>query len=778
MKTKYYFTSCFIVLQVVLLYGQNNFTISGIVSDSLSGEVLIGATVYCQSKNKGTLTNKFGYYSLHLSSLPANVTFSYLGYHSQDIAVENDNLLEINISLKEGIELQAVEVKANKKTSTKTNEISTINLAVSQIQALPALFGEKDIMMAMQLTPGIQSAGEGKSALLVRGGNSDQNLIMLDDIPLYNVSHFGGFLSTFNSSALNDVTHIKGGFPARYGGRLSSIIDIRMKDGNLNKNEVEGMVGLLFSKLLVSGPYKKEKASYIISFRVNTLPVFKMLYNDVGYFFYDFNYKNRIIINNSNRLYLSLYKGNDNVNTKEKSSFSKMENSVGWGNMGSAIRWNFLASDKLFLNTVLAYSNYSFKIGYFKETTRDMVFQTVENNYVSQVNDLIFKIEPEINLFPDWKLRTGLVNTYHFFNPGSTKYVQEGSYLEKLNKYYENDEINAIESYIFFENDINPVKFIGANIGLHISNYKLIRGENYSSFEPRLLMNIHPFPDFSFKAAYTQIQQNVHLLSFSGTGMPSDYWMPSTANVPPQHSEQIVAGLFLDVLDNKLSFSLESYYKNLDNLVIFRPGESAISVNESWEERIISGGMGYSKGVELLMKKNTGKTTGWIGATISKAEQKFGELNDGEYFPFKYDSKFDFSIVGIHKLSDKISISVTWSYRTGHPISIPIEKYNSFNHDIWVYSDINSFRMRDYHRLDTGLDFTKKTTWGQRTINLSIYNLYNRKNPYYYYFQKETSIVSSNINGAIGSEEVEGDMKLYQRSLFSFFPSFSYSFKF
>jgi hypothetical protein len=778
MKNKILFLIPFIAFQCILLSGQNNYSISGLITDSLSGEVLIGASVYCKTQDKGTISNKFGYYSLQLANKPAELIISFIGYQAKTIYIKELKTKILNISLNQSVvELDAVEVTSNRGV-TDENEMGVLHLPVKQLQMLPAFFGEKDIMMSLQLLPGIQSGGEGKAELFVRGGNSDQNLILLDDIPLYNVSHFGGFLSTFNSSAISDVTLYKGGFPARYGGRLSSVMDIRMKDGNMNKTEIEGMVGLLSSKILVSGPIKKEKSSYLVSFRINTLPIYKLLYSDVGYFFYDFNFKNRYIINNSNRIYLSFYKGNDNINVKEKSSFSKMKNFVGWGNTGAAIRWNCIASDKLFINTVLAYSNYSYKTGYFKKTDRDTIYQTIDNNYISQVNDFILKFEPEINLFPHWKIKTGIVNTYHYFQPGQTEYIQEGSGLTPINTKFENKQVNALESNIYIENNIDPLNFLGANVGIHFSNYKLVNGKNYSSFEPRLLLNVNPLNGFAIKASYTIMQQYIHLLSFSGTGMPSDYWMPSTERVNPQFSEQFAGGIFLDMYEKKYSISIESYYKNMNNLVTFKPGESAMSVNESWEEKIETGGRGYSKGIEFLFQKNNGKTTGWIGATISKAEQKFENINNGNYYPFKYDSKFDFSIVGIHKFSDNISLSATWTFRTGYPVTIPLEKYNSYGHDVWVYSEINSFRMRDYHRLDIGVDFTKKTSWGERIINISIYNLYNRKNPYYYYFERETFLVSGSSNGISWTEQREGDMKLYQRSLFSFFPSFSYSFKF
>lgn len=783
-----YFLLCLFCFVSILLTGQSNkHTLSGYVKDSLTQESLIGATIYNVSNGQAVISNKFGYFNIQLQGHETVLEISYIGYKKKTITVSTPYPQSIFVKLEEGLQIDEVQVYSSLKKNTEQAELGTVRIPMQQIKSMPALFGEADIMHTLQQIPGVQSGGEGKSDLNVRGGTGDQNLVLLDDIPLYNVSHFGGFISTFNSESIADVTFHKGGFPARYNGRLSSVIDVRSRNGNMSEYKVSGMLGMLTSKLLVEGPVIKNKLSFLTSFRINTLPIFKMVFEEpLAYNFYDYNFKANYIASPKSRIFASFFMNNDKVQVKQEASVneysSSIKNYTKWGNRGASVKWNYTPHQKLFINTTLAYTNYNLSNG-FNKLLSGTTQQNVDNTFNSRVDDFILKIEPEYYIHPNWTVRAGYISTKHFFEPGTIQYHQSGSEINSIDNTYRNPTVKAWENSVYAENKLQLWGFFLANIGVHFSNYKISSKESFNSLEPRIVTNFRFTQNISFKAAYTQMKQYVHQLTFSGTGMPTDYWMPSTNYAPPQEATQYSIGFDLDIFDNQLSLSIEAYNKYLKNLISFKQGESMFAVNESWQEKIEVKGIGNSKGLEVFLQKQSGATTGWIGLTLSKSVREFTNINNGSPYPFKYDSPISINIVLTHRFSEKISLSSSWNFYSGYPVTIPTEKYNTGQDEVWIFSEKKSFRMENYHRLDFGINFYKKTRWGERTWNISLYNAYNRKNPYYYYFDNELQQVTRTVAYEGGGTGIEvyneiGPLKLYKQSLFSIFPSFAYIFKF
>jgi len=757
------------------LYSQNKITVSGFIYDKNSGEVLIGATLLEKKTKTATVSNEFGFYSLTVHSNDSmELVISYLGYKPLNILIPGNQNTHINFKLTaSAIALENVTIVASKEDNiVNRNETGVVHIPLNDIKTLPNLFGEVDIVKAYQLTPGVQSGGEAKSELYVRGGSPDQNLILLDDVPLYYVAHFAGFFSIFNADAINDVKLIKGGFPARYGSRLSSVLDIRMKEGNMQKFTGQGTVGLLSSKLSIEAPIIKDKMSFIISARKNVLPIFKIMDTGLSYNYYDINAKLNYRLSNKDKLFLSYYMGDDNVSMSEKTEISNNNTTVKWGNTLFAFRWNHIFNNRLFSNLTLSNTYYRYKNIFEYDVKTDSLSKSLSNSLLTGINDVSFKVDFTYLINTRLNFRFGTNSIYHTFIPNDEEFSQKGTDIVPINESYFS-HINAIENAIYLENEVK-LKFLRTNIGLRYSSYH-IGSVNYYSFEPRILLNYIIREDFSLKYSFSKMNQYVHLLAYSGVGIPSDYWMPTNENVEPENSLQNTVGLFKTFRNNKYELSLEVYHKTLNNLITFLPGESLVGNFGSWENVIDKNGIGLNYGIELFLQKKVGKTTGWIGVTTAKAERAFDRIHNGKPYLFKYDRLLDLSIVANHKLKENIILSGTWTYGTGYPITLATEHYEINGEEIFVYSDKNAFRMRDYHRLDVSANFNKKTKWGERTWSISIFNLYNRQNPYYYYYDRK-------LIGATGSNNVfkavYDDLKLYQRSLFSIFPSVSYSFKF
>ncbi len=763
-----------LIFASISLFAQNNVTISGFIYDKLTGEVLIGATIYEKNTKTGTIANEYGFYSLTVKTNDSlEIFISFLGYQPLNLKIPQKHKKQLDFYLIPGITLGTVTVSATKEENIVTRpETGVVRLPMKTIKTLPNLFGEVDIIKAYQLTPGVQSGGEAKSNLYVRGGSPDQNLILLDDVPLYYVAHFGGFLSVFNADAINDVKLIKGGFPAHYGSRLSSVLDIRMKEGNMKKLSVQGTIGLLSSKISIEAPIINNKLSFIISARKNLLPIFKLMGTGLSYNFYDLNAKLNYRLSGKNKLFFSYYMGDDIISMNEKTDFSKHNSSLKWGNTLLAFRWNHIYNNKLFGNITLSNTYYRYKNIFEYQIETDSIKKYMDNSLLTGINDLSFKIDYTYLVNSKINFKFGVNSIYHTFIPNDEAFVQSGTDVPTINKNY-SSKVNAIENAIYLESELKFNR-VSANLGVRYSSYH-IKNSNYYSLEPRILLNYILRDDLSLKYSFSKMNQYVHLLTYSGAGMPSDYWMPTNENVKPENSIQNTLGIAKTFYNRKLELSIEAYYKTLNNLITFIPGESLLGNLDNWEKVIEKGGHGLNYGVELFLQKKTGNTTGWIGITLAKAERTFENINNGKSYPFKYDRLFDVSIVANHKINKGIVISATWTYGTGYPITLATEHYTINGKDIFIYKEKNSYKMRDYHRLDVAVNFKKKTKWGERTWTISVFNLYNRRNPYYYYYDRKW--IGNTGSGNIFTP-VYDDLKLYQKSLFSIFPSVSYSFKF
>jgi hypothetical protein len=772
-------------------------TLHGFIKDIDSGETLIGATLYEKTTGTVVISNEYGFYSI---SLPidtlADISVSYVGYSSLEkyiACIKNQNF---DFFLQPNNLIGEVVIKASKeKPIEKRIEMSVIDIPIKEVMNLPALGGETDIIKALQLMPGIQSGNEGSSQLYVRGGSPDQNLILLDDIPLYYVNHLGGFISVFNTDAIKNTKIIKGGFPARYGSRLSSIIDIRMKDGNTNFFQGKTMIGLIASKISIEGPIKKDTTSYIISAR-------RMLYDfilrpisyysfdkkaSIGYHFYDFNAKLNHRFSEKDRLYLSIYSGNDKLGFTSYRDDGKLNNNNKWGNKLIAIRWNHLFNRKLFSNMSLSNTFYRFLSESSNKMKRNGEKLSGYNSFKSAINDTKFKMDVTDFIGPKYTLRFGTDITFHNFSPGITSIKQHEIDPSLKDTVFGNYKLRSTEGVFYLENEIGIGENFSANLGLRYNSYFLKR-KNFHTIEPRVLFVYLISQNSSIKIAYSKMQQNVHLLTSTGMGMPVDLWLPSTQKAIPENSEQWVFGFAKSILNNQFDLSLEAYYKEMNNLIAYKEGVSYFGSTVDWQEKVETDGKGVAYGVELLIRKKRGNITGWLSYTWANSNRQFENINRGKNYPFKYDRRHDISIVLNRKISDKIDLSATWVYGSGNAYTLAVGKYESINNislddaeqtesepsdDIYIYENRNNRRMRDYHRLDVGFNFHKQKKHGERIWNISIYNAYNRQNPYYYFFDSNAEYDS---NGEI----IEGTdkMVLKQQSLFPVIPSVSYSYSF
>ncbi len=760
------------------LLGQNNLRISGFVYDETSGEVLIGATIYDKQNKHAVASNEYGFYSL---TVPANtdsltVCVSYVGYVQLERKISVKNNKQIDFYLKSGIDIDAITVSATEKNSVvKNNETGVIHLQMKEVSLLPNLFGEVDIIKAFQLTSGVQSGGESKSNLYVRGGSPDQNLILLDDVPLYYVAHFGGFLSVFNSDVINDVKLIKGGFPARYGGRLSSVLDIRMKEGNMNKMQINGTLGLLSSKISLEAPLIKNKMSLMVSARKNLIPILQLLQGGISYSFYDLNAKIKYNLSGKDKLFLSFYKGDDIVQEKNRVGETEYKNLLKWGNTLYALRWNHVYGNKMFSNFTFSNTVYQYQKELYLHEKFENYFTEINNTIHTGINDVTFKTDFTYLKNTIFNFRWGTNSKYHNFIPNNEYYQQisKDTIIERTFA----ETIKAYENSAYLENEIR-YKNINSNIGARYSTY-YVTGKYYSFFEPRVLLNFIINERLSVKYSYSVMYQYSHLLSFSGTGIPSDYWMPSTKSVEPERAVQNSINIVKTFGDAAYVIDFELYHKHINNLITFKEGMSLIGNFESWENIIEKNGEGYNYGLEFNIKKRYGKTTGWINFSLSKSERQFENINNGKKYPYKYNRLVNTNLVFIHKINKNINFTATWTYGSGYPITLVEEHYIVNDIEVFVYGKKNAFKMRDYHRLDIAFNFTKKKKNGKRTWAISIFNLYNRQNPYYYYYDRKL-LGYETIQTEHGYKDVPkfDDLKLYQRSLFSIFPSFSYSFEF
>jgi hypothetical protein len=761
---------------VLPVFSQSNFTISGYVKDSATGEELIGATVSIKELTAtGTSTNAYGFYSITIPQGSYTVTAQLLGYAAKTVHVDLKANTKLDFTISQGgTQLNEVSVSGEKKNDNITNtEIGVEKVDIKEINSIPVLFGEKDILKTIQLLPGIESAGDGNSGFYVRGGSADQNLILLDEAPVYNASHLLGFFSVFNSDAIKDVTIYKGGMPAEYGGRLASVLDIKMNDGDNQKFKVSGGIGLISSRISVEGPIKKNKGSFIICARRTYLDEFLKLSSDsllrqTQIYFYDINVKANYQLGDKDRLYLSGYFGKDVLGLG--TTFG-----INWGNITGTLRWNHLFSDKLFCNTSFIVSNYNDNIS--------INFSGTSIGILSRIQDYGLKEDFEYFLNSKNKIKFGFSSTYHEIVPGTITAVNSSTSndIALTDKY-------AWENALYASHEIKASQRITINYGLRLTAFSLIGPgtfktyneatgaaidsnvynsaqivKTYLNLEPRVAATYLLNEKSSVKVSYDRNVQNMHLLSNSTTTSPTDLWIPSSTYVQPEIADQFSAGYFRNFHNNDYEFSAEVYYKIIQNALDYRDN-AQLNFNENVESQLLFG-QGRDYGIEFFLKKKYGRFNGWIGYTLSKAEIQIPYINNGSWYPSTQDRPNDISVVGIYQLSKKVTLSATFTYYTGSPVTFPSGKYDVDGNVYFYYTSRNGYRMPDYNRMDVGLTWQrKKTEKFESSWNFSIYNVYDRWNAYTITFQTNPS----------NSQETQAVLT----ALFGIVPSISYNFKF
>lgn len=742
------------------------YTLSGFVVDAESGEKLVGANLYVPSFRHGTTTNQHGFYSLSLPADSVRLVVSYLGYERTVLRLNMTSDRRRDVALSSSpVQAGSLRVTAEQEPLQQTTRTSTVEITSARVEQIPTLLGEADVLKTLQLMPGVQSGNEGTSGLYVRGGTPDQNLVLLDGAPLYNVSHLFGFLSVFNPDIVQNVRLTKGGFPARYGGHLSSVVEVNVEDGNRQTYPVEGSLGLLASRLTVQGPIKEGKTSFLLSGRRTYADLLlRSVVDDLGagYFFYDFNAKVNHEFSSTDRVFWSFYRGDDRFHSidNREASFD-----FGWGNLTSTLRWNHVYDDNLFGSLALRYSRYQFDINAESEGTED----TFRLRYRSGIQDL--ELEANFDYTPNERhdVRAGGVVTYHQFRPGATEFkVSEANTDTTIAP---SNRVHAVNAAAYVEDRVEWTDRLSTNAGLRATTF-VVDGTSYWSLQPRLSSRYLLPGDWALKGSYSLMVQPIHLLSNSTIGLPTDLWVSSTPEVPPERSHQVTLGLSRSFLNREYAVRLEGYGKLMDNLLEYKQGaQYTLTATTDWVSRVTTG-RGWSYGAELLLRRTRGRTTGWIGYTLAWTRRQFDTLNDGEPFPFRYDRRHDFSATVTHQLTDVTAVTATWVYGTGDAVTAPEGRYRDRQgltdrftpgaSRVLDYTERNGFRMPAYHRLDLGMRFK----WGNRTgyhaLKVGAYNAYNRKNPYFF----QTSAAE------------DGGLKAEAVTLFPILPYLNYQFKF
>ena len=770
-----------------LLIAQKKYTISGYIKDARNGETLIGASIALKDNVKGISSNQFGFFSLTLTEGKYDLVGSYVGFQPLLISIKLDSDQNVNFDLLPREALTEVILSSKKRdANVKNAQMGKFVLPIEQIKAIPAFLGEADLLKTIQLLPGVRNAGEGSAGIYVRGGGPDQNLIMLDDAIVYNTGHLFGFFSIFNSDAIKNVSLIKGGMPPQYGGRLSSVLDVAMKEGNDKKLQVDGGIGLIASRVSIQGPIKKNKSSFIISARRTyidalTKPLVSKnsQFGGSGYFFYDLNAKVNYRFSEKDRLYISGYLGRDVFNfvNGQKS----LQVNIPWGNATGTIRWNHVYNKRLFGNTTAIFNNYNF------------TFQALQNNLniklASGIRDFSLKQDFDLYPFTGHKVKFGGLYTLHRFTPSVVSGGQDSVNFKPLNaqsKY-------AHEAALYIQDDWEVSDKVKINFGLRYSGfeqigpYKIYQADKdgnrtdstvynngqsvrkYGGIEPRFTLRYAINDETSLKASITKNFQFIHLVSNSGTTLPTDLWVPSTYKVKPQISWQYSAGLFKNFRDNMYETSVELYYKNMQNQIEYQEGYTPNTLQDT--ENFFTFGRGWSYGSEFFINKTKGRLTGWIGYTLSWTWRQFAQLNGGEKFPSKYDRRNDISVVGIYELNKRWKLSSTFVFGTGNAATLPQRFYLVNGVLTQEYSRINEYRLPSYHRIDFAAIYNPKKNEHRKKFKtewiFSIYNVYSRQNPYFIYFDQTGSPYDGSLN-------VQGK----QVSLFPIIPSATWNFKF
>ncbi|MGB1247379.1 MAG: TonB-dependent receptor [Chitinophagales bacterium] len=789
---KLLFSLLFMVL-FVGLSAQNKYTLSGYMRDASSGEDIFAGNVFVRSEGKGTTSNEYGFYSLTLPEGVYQVEYTYLGMKPKIMEITLDEDVKLNINLEDAsIIAEEVVITGERQDANVDNaDIGTVELDTRKAKEIPALLGEIDIMKTLQLMPGVMSAGEGNSGLYVRGGGPDQNLVLLDNAIVYNPGHLLGFFSVFNADAIKSTTLIKGGIPANYGGRISSVLDLSMKEGNMKEWGFEGGIGLLSARLTAQGPLKKDVSSMIVSGR---LTYFSFLANPLARsqqkengddgavnipWFFDVNAKFNYKFSDKDRLYVSSYIGRDRFSF---SGGGDLEIELPWGNSTATMRWNHLFNDKMFMNTTFVFNDYTSKI--------DASFGDLSFKLNSGIRDIGLKGQLDFYPVPTHKLKFGYDYMYHIFTPelyevntGDETFTTEIQ-KKKAHEFavYLTDEmdvadwlkINAGVRVSMFSN-VGPYKRIyyenGSNIPTDTVEYKGSDGiATYFGVEPRLNARFRTGKSSSIKLGFNLNKQYVHLASNTSTTFPTDIWVPSTDLVKPQTGIQASLGYFQNFHNDDYETSVEVYYKRIWNMLDY--GESAVPGNNREVEDYFVNGDGYSYGAEFFLKKRYGKFNGWIGYTLAWSDRKFDAIDNGEKFYAKYDRRHDLSIVLIYDINEKWKLSGTFIYGTGQTTTLPINRYTYNGKEVNEYGDRNWYRMPAYHRMDIGATFIMKDNDKRYSdLNFSIYNLYNRANPYFIFNE-----IEGDISGLPDGESISVQAK--QVSLFPILPSITWNFRY
>ncbi|MBN2166048.1 MAG: TonB-dependent receptor plug domain-containing protein [Marinilabiliaceae bacterium] len=773
-----------------------DYNIKGFVKDSITGEVLIGANIYDINASIGSVTNDYGFYSFTTSGGEVFVGCSYIGYNSirKAIKLTRDTIISFNLAPLPALKEIPI-VGQNSYSGIRSSQTSIVDVPVNQLQNVPSFFGEMDLIKMIQLFPGVKTGTEGFSGLYVRGGGHDQNLILLDEVPVYNMEHLFGFFSVFNPDAINSVKLIKGGFPAKYGGRLSSVLDIIMLEGNKDKLNKMVSLGLLSSKLSIDGPLKNDKTTYSLSFRrtfydLIVEPLQEKNSDNNRYYFFDLNAKVNHRFSNKSRLFISAYWGHDNLNSDYNfKSISKTiinqdylgddlrlsdKINAGWGNIIVSTRWNYVYNTKLFSNTTLSFTNFNFFTSQDRDYYVDDTWNTITQSYNSGIKDLMAKID--FDYFPknSHHIKFGVNYIYHQFFPGIEIVQSDNISGEKNDTTIGGEMIDGAEIHGYIQDDFVLSSLLKVNAGVHFSSYRTGLN-NYFSAEPRLSVRFLVTQRFALKSSLSFMSQYVHLLRTANISLPSDLWLPVTDKIKPMSARQVSFEGNYEFLPG-FNLSAELYYKKSYNELDYFESQSFFDLSTSWSDKLTSGNT-ESYGLEMLVQRNIGSWSGWLGYTYSKSISVFPGLNDGNPFWANNDRRHDISMFLSHSFSQNIDANMTWSFSSGKPITLADEKYfapelptvpsigSGFSEN---FSEKNRYRMPNYHRLDVGVNFKKNKYWGKRVWSIGVMNLYGRQNPFFLYF-------SDNFNENTG----ESNRTLNQFSLFPFpFPYIRYTIQF
>lgn len=744
----------------------------GYVRDAATEETMLGVGITVKGENSVAQTNAYGFFSLELlSAKNYQIVFSSIGYQNDTLSVlAHSQKGDVVVHLKPtDFQLSEVVVKGDKAPG-KINRISTNTLTTAEIKTMPIIFGEKDPVKAFQFLPGVQPASEGSSMFLVRGGGADQNLLLLDQATVYNANHLFGFISTFNADPIKHIELYKGGFPARYGGRLSSVLDVRMKEGSPQSFHGEGGMGIITSRLTLEGPIWKNKVSFMLSARRTYFDAVKFLIPiksfDVNYNFYDLNGKINWQINPRNSLYLSTYSGADRLAISDEFKVglvrSNYDYNMNWGNLTSTLRWNHLFGEKLFSNTSLVLTKYDFKVvdKFSRQVADDRI--TSETDYLSSIRDVSLRTDFDYFSSLNTTIRWGGAVTRHSFNPQILKVDTEPA---------RSTTINNLEASVYAEYEAKWTEKLSGNLGFRLNAYEV--GQQFSWFaEPRAVVSYQFNSSWTAKAAYARTSQFTQQLSNTGVGFPTDLWVPSTAKVPVASAQQL-SGALEKSFGNKYSLTVETYYKKMANMVSYRetsPFVSASATQESnfWESKLTSG-QGWAYGYEFLLKKNAGKLRGWLGYTLAWSIRQFDDLNNGKPFYSRQDRRHDLELVTTYSLSPSITFSANWILTSGNPLTAPLASFSTFKTDrvgLIDYGAMNAYRTKSVHRLDLNVQFHRRRRRFERYWELGVYNAYNRQNPFYYSVETIENPASNTLKYSLRS-----------RPLFPIVPSVSYNFK-